>query len=74
MKHYSDGEGCAIIVLAILLAIILTFINPAILMWLWNWIAVDLFSAPIITYWQAFGLSWLCGILFRKTVTVKTKG
>jgi hypothetical protein len=42
-------------------------------MLLWNWIAVDLFGAPVIGYWTAFGLQWLCHILFGRTVTVRSK-
>ena len=37
------------------------------------WIAVGLFSAPVIGYWEAFGLQWLCHILFGHTVTVRSK-
>jgi uncharacterized membrane protein YeiH len=42
-------------------------------MWLWNWVAVDLFGAPVIGYWTAFGLQWLRNLLFGTTVTVKGK-
>lgn len=51
----------------------LLFLGPAITMWLWNWIAVDLFGAPVIGYWTAFGLQWLCYILFGRTVIVRSK-
>ena len=30
--------------------------SSLIFMWLWNWILVDLFSAPIISFWQSFGI------------------
>lgn len=30
---------------------------------LWNWIAADLFDAPLITYWQAMGLFVLINII-----------
>lgn len=77
MSRYSwekDSDyGCAVIVLAVLLVIALIFIGPLITMWLWNWIAVDLFGAPVIGYWTAFGLKWLANILFGHTVTVRSK-
>ena len=34
-------------------------------MLLWNWVAVGLFGAPALTFWVAFGLSWLCSLLFK---------
>lgn len=37
---------------------------------LWNWVAVPLFGAPVLTFWVAFGLRWLCGLLFKTRVTV----
>ena len=69
-KNDSD-TGCVVIVLCILGLIALAFIGPAITMWLWNWVAVDLFALPVIGYWKAVGLTWLCHILFGRTVTVK---
>lgn len=40
-------------------------LKPALIMWIWNWIAVGLSAAPTIGYWQAFGLNLLCGLLIR---------
>lgn len=70
-KH--DDVGCGIIILCAILVIGLLFLGPAITMWLWNWVAVELFALPYIGYWQAFGLQWLCHILFGRTVTVRSK-
>ena len=71
---YEDSDfGCGVILLAALAIIGLIFLGPAITMWLWNWIAVDFFGAPVIGYWTAFGLQWLCHILFGHTVTVRSK-
>ncbi len=50
-------------------SLIAAFIYAAILMWLWNAIVVGLFSAPIISYWQAFSLYIISNILFNKTNT-----
>lgn len=69
----SNDTGCGTTILFALLLIGLLFIGPAITMWLWNWIAVELFALPYIGYWQAFGLQWLCYILFGHTVTVRSK-
>ena len=40
-------------------------------MLLWNWIAVKLFGLPVIGFWMAFGLRWLCSLLFKSKTTVK---
>lgn len=77
MSRYAwekkDEMGCFTAVVCLILLIGLLFLGPAITMWLWNWIAVDLFGAPVIGYWTAFGLQWLCHILFGHTVTVRSK-
>lgn len=46
---------------------IIAFAFAGILMWLWNAVIVILFSAPVINYWQAFGLYIISNILFSKT-------
>lgn len=68
-----DEIGCGAAILIIIGLVALLFLGPAITMWLWNWIAVSLFGLPVIGYWQAFGLQWLCHILFGHTVTVRSK-
>jgi uncharacterized membrane protein len=42
-------------------------------MLLWNWIAVGLFGAPVLSFWVAFGLRWLCSLLFKSKTTVNKK-
>ena len=69
----DDDIGCGLIILIVIGVIALLFLGPAITMWLWNWIAVSLFNAPVIGYWTAFGLQWLCHILFGRTVTIRSK-
>ena len=69
----DSDSGCLVIILCLLGLIALLFLGPAITMWLWNWIAVGLFNAPVIGYWTAFGLQWRCHILFGHTVTVRSK-
>ena len=69
----DNNVGCGLIILIVIGVIALLFLGPAITMWLWNWIAVSLFNAPVIGYWTAFGLQCLCHILFGRTVTVRSK-
>jgi uncharacterized membrane protein len=40
------------------------FLGGWIVMHLWNWLMPALFGWHIITFWQAFGLLFLCRILF----------
>jgi hypothetical protein len=32
---------------------------------LWNWLMPSILNLPTIGYWQAFGLFYLCGLLFK---------
>lgn len=38
-------------------------------MLLWNWLMPDIFHLDTITFWQALGLNFLCGILFKSSVS-----
>ena len=70
----NDETGCLVVILCMIALLAIVFAGPLITMWLWNWVMVDLFAFPVISYWQAFGLECLCSILFHHTVTIKTKG
>lgn len=39
----------------------------------WNYIMPFLFGLPTIGYWQAFVLSFLCGMLFKNSSSTNTK-
>ena len=77
MSRYSwetkEEMGCLTAVICLILLIGLCFLGPAIVMWLWNWVAVGLFAAPAITYWQAFALQWLCSLLFKGSAVIRSK-
>jgi len=34
-------------------------------MWLWDWLMPELFGLKTITLFQAWGLNFLCGLLFK---------
>ena len=63
MKHIGCG-------LVIVLAILFMCIAPAIELWLWNWVLVDLFNAPVVNFWQMCGIHWLCTLLFRSVISI----
>jgi len=47
----------------------LAFINAILITWLWNWLVPILLPSgqlvASITYWQAWGVSFLCVMLFK---------
>ena len=72
MGYRSDisTEGCFLIVLIL---IGLSFLEAWIVQLLWNWLAPIFWTtAPILTYWQAFGVCVLLSIIgsaFRSTTS-----
>lgn len=76
-EGYSTGLAIFLCVLIIVGALAWTFgmmcLHAWITMLLWNWIAVSLFDAPVLSFWVAFGLRWLCSLLFKSRVTVEKK-
>jgi hypothetical protein len=54
-----------IIVFALGVAFGVMCLKAWLVMILWNWVAVSLFNAPTLSFWLAFGLSWLCSLLFK---------
>lgn len=74
---YSVGVAILATVGIVIGAIALTFgvmcLQAWLVMLLWNWIAVGLFGAPALSFWVAFGLRWLCSLLFKSKLTVNKK-
>ena len=60
-NNYSKGGMCLVTTIII---IVLSFLKALIVQLLWNWLAPIFWStAPILTYWQAFGICVLLGII-----------
>lgn len=79
-KYISEIWDEHSVVVAILLTVLLVIsylagffgvmcLQSWLIMLLWNWVAVDLFGAPTLTFWLAFGLRWLCRLLFKSSKT-----
>lgn len=49
----------------------LAFILAFPVMWCWDYAISGIFNLPEITYWQAFALYILCGLLFKSTKTIE---
>lgn len=40
------------------------------IMMLWNWVAVQVFNFPVISFWLAFGIGWLISVLFKNVIQI----
>lgn len=70
-KNSKAGKGikmafkiAGFVILGIVVAVLFAFLFGMLVVWLWNWLMVDIFSLPEITYWQAVGLVILAKIFF----------
>lgn len=64
MAYYSTEEGLAGCLVAMVLVAAFTFLEAWVVQALWNWLAPLFWSAaPIITYWQSFGICVLLSII-----------
>ena len=74
-ESYSVGVAIIAIIGIVIGALALSFgvmcFQAWLVMLLWNWVAVELFGLPVIGFWMAFGLRWLCSLLFKSKTTVK---
>ena len=59
-------------VLAILVVVLVIFLYAAIGMWLWNITLVPLFGAPVIGYWQMYGIMILARLIFGRSSSSST--
>lgn len=66
--HFNLGGPDLLINLLIIILIALAYIIlfPAILQWLWNMTIPQVFGLRTITFWQAFRLMLIFGILFGR--------
>ena len=65
--------GCLTALFIIPLLIVLSFITAGIATWLWGLIAVPLFHAPVLGYWQMFGLIWLLRLMLPNYISSSSK-
>jgi hypothetical protein len=55
--------------IAIITVFIIAFFYGILVYLLWNWLMPVIFGLPVITFWQAIGLSWLSACLFKSSNT-----
>jgi hypothetical protein len=59
------GIGIGVIALIILAVVSIIAAIPT--YYLWNWLMPAIFGIKVITFWQAWGVNFLAGILFKNT-------
>lgn len=61
-----------LLIITLLLIFLFALLSGVPVFFLWNWLCPELFNLPVITFWQAVGLSALCGCLFKNTSSNST--
>ena len=75
-KSWRDEEekleakfGCLGVIILILIAAAIWFIQPLIIVKAWTMFAVGMFGLPMLDYWTAFWVNWAVGCLFGPKIT-----
>jgi hypothetical protein len=55
------------------LALVLSLISAIPVYLLWNWLMPELFHLPVVTFWQALGITALANILFKSNSSSKSE-
>ena len=71
-RHEMDwldklAMGVGISILAIGLIAIVSVAAAIPTYFLWNWLMPEIFGVKVITFWQAWGVNFLVGILFKNS-------
>ena len=69
LEKLAIGIGIGVLAIIIIAAISLFAAIP--IYYLWNWLMPAIFSIKSITFWQAWGINFLAGILFKSTSSSK---
>lgn len=59
--------------LALMLLAVVCLIAAIPTYFLWNWLMPEIFAIKVITFWQAWGVNCLTGILFKIQSSPKSK-
>ncbi len=63
IRSKSIGEIIGWVLFGILGITALAILFAFVVMWLWNWLAPEIFGLPTLTYWQAVGMILLLKLL-----------
>ena len=68
--NIAIGSGMAgAHIIGLILLVIILFLCSALLMWLWNITITRIFNVREITFWEAFRLMIIAGLLGRGSIT-----
>lgn len=66
----KEMAGCLTVIFGMVaMVVIMALVMALPTMWLWNAIVPDITKNAVteLTFWQALGLNFLCGILFKSS-------
>ena len=63
MEDFLKAIG--LVFVAVFIILFFSFIFAWFVMLLWNWLIPAIFGLKVITFWQAFGLNLLSGLLLK---------
>lgn len=63
MENFLKKIG--LIFITVFIILVFSFIFAWFVMLLWNWLIPAIFGLKVITFWQAFGLNLLSGLLLK---------
>ena len=64
--------GVGIGILAIVIIAFMGVVGAIPTYFLWNWLMPEIFAIKVITFWQAWGINFLAGILFKSSSSSKS--
>lgn len=62
-KTYSFVEAITVIAIFLFFVGLAVFLPALILQWAWNFVIAGVFGAPYLSYWAAFALALLLGMV-----------
>lgn len=70
LEKLALGAGIGIFTIMIIALVGIVGAIPT--YFLWNWLMPEIFGLKAITFWQAWGLVFLSGILFKGSLSSKS--
>jgi len=65
--------GIGVGVIAIFIVAMVSVIAAIPTLFLWNWLMPAIFGITKVTFWQAWGINFLAGILFKSSSSKQSK-
>jgi len=69
LEKLALGIGIGILAIAVIAVVSLVAAIPT--YFLWNWLMPTIFGINTVTFWQAWGINFLAGILFKGSSSSK---